>query len=110
MTPFFQLYYELKAKWPGCPEEYYHREIQEQLGYECLHPPMLLQDMPGGRYIVDLLVEGCGKEWYKSCTCFHFRATAWCPVCQSYPYTPKNKSFCTRCQSYPYDEVLQDQT
>jgi hypothetical protein len=83
MTPFFKLYYELKAKWPGCPEEYYHREIQSQLGYECPHPFSLLQDGPGGRYYIEELDEAFGKEWWKKIERMGFKGL-WCPVCQKY--------------------------
>jgi hypothetical protein len=81
MTQFFKLYYELKEKWPGCPEEYYYREINQQLGYECLHPFRLLQDGPGGGYYIKELEGAYGKEWWTRIKSMGFKGV-WCQVCQ----------------------------
>ena len=91
-SPFFDLYYALKAKFPGCAEQYYHRAIQEALEYECPHPfPLLRLGGAGGPYLIehakryawDMDQKKEIERWFQSVTdC----ACLWCPVCQTYPY------------------------
>lgn len=96
VTSFFDRYNELKAKFPGCPEEYLHRAINEEMGRECVHPlPLLRIGSANGEYLlvyvskigsIKLVPEDQMKglrQWFEDST---NKAALWCPVCQTYPY------------------------
>ena len=84
VTPFLDRYNELIARFPDCPREYYHRAINEELGY-CIHPAPLLQiGGPDGEYLFVLEDQMKGlRRWFGDPDS---KASLWCPVCQTYPY------------------------
>lgn len=94
---FFSLYNKLKADFPSCAEEHYHRAINEKMGWECVHPlPLLRIGEANGIYLIDYVSRTGSivfsaqdkhtglKRWFQNS---QNKSLLWCPVCQTYPYS-----------------------